>query len=103
MKKRWLILLCIGLRTLSYSVWAQSEDDPLPRRGYFGVGLEKATNGARVFSVAPDSTAAAVGIVIGDVIEVVDGRPAATPEAVVASIGHHRSGESVKIDLSRDG
>jgi dienelactone hydrolase len=101
--KRWLILLCIGLLSLSQPVRAQSGGDPLPRRGYFGVGLEKAENGARVFSVSPNSTAAAVGIVVGDVIEAVDSRPATSPEAVVALIGRHKAGESVKIDLRRDG
>jgi len=101
--KRWLIPLCIGLLSLSQPVRAQSADDPLPRRGYFGVGLEKAENGARVFSVAPDSTAAAVKIVVGDVIEAIDGRPATTPEAVVALIGRHKGGESIKIDMRRDG
>jgi dienelactone hydrolase len=81
---------------------AQPGSDPLPRRGYFGVGLEKAEGGARVFSVAPESTAGAVGILVGDVIEAVDGRPATSPEVVVATIGGHKSGESVKIDLRRD-
>ena len=100
---RWQILLCIGLLSLSPPVRAQMGDDPLPRRGYFGVGLEKADAGARVFSVAPDSTAAAVGIAVGDVIEAVDGRPATAPETVVALIGRHKSAESVKIDLRRDG
>jgi C-terminal processing protease CtpA/Prc len=42
------------------------------------VGLEKADGGARVISVAPDSTAAATGLIVGDVIEAVDGRPATT-------------------------
>jgi hypothetical protein len=99
----WLILVSIGLLRLSDFTLAQSGDDPLPRRGYFGVGLEKAENGARVFSVAPDSTAAAVKIIVGDVIEAVDSRPATSPEAVVALIGRHKGGESIKIDLRRDG
>jgi dienelactone hydrolase len=99
----WLVLVTIALLGLSDSTLSQSGDDPLPRRGYFGVGLEKAEKGARVFSVAPDSTAAAVKIVVGDVIEAVDSRPATSPEAVVALIGRHNGGESVKIDLRRDG
>jgi len=101
--KHWLILLCTGLLSLFQTVQAQSENDPLPRRGYFGVGLEKADNGARVFSVAPDSTAAAAKIVVGDVIEAVDGRPSVTTEAVIALIGRHKAGESLKIDIRRDG
>jgi len=99
----WLILVSIGLLSLSHPVLAQLGDDPLPRRGYFGVGLEKADNGARVSSVAPDSTAAAVGIVVGDVIEAVDRHPATAPEVVVTLIGRHKGGESVEIELRRDG
>jgi S1-C subfamily serine protease len=81
--KCWLILLCMGMLSLSQPVRSQSGGDPLPRRGYFGVGLEKAENGARVFSVAADSTAEAFKIAIGDVIEAVDGRPATSPDVVV--------------------
>ena len=83
----WLIVVSIGLLQ-------QSGDDPLPRRGFFGVGLEKAETGARVFSVAPDSTAAAVKIVVGDVIEAVDLQSVTSPEAVVALIGRHKGGDS---------
>ena len=99
----WLILVSIGLLRLSDSTLAQSGGDPLPRRGYFGVGLEKAENGARVFSVAPNSTAAAVKIVVGDVIDAIDSRPATSPEAVVALIGRHKGGDSITIDLRQDG
>jgi len=101
--KRWLILLYLGLFSLFPPVQAQSGDDPLPRRGYFGVGLEKAESGARVSSVAADSTAAAAKIVVGDVIEAVDGNPSTTPEAVIALLGRHKGGDSIKIDVSRDG
>ena len=97
-----LILASVVLLILVQSTFAQSENNVLPRRGYFGVGLEKAEGGARVFSVAPDSTAAATGLIVGDVIEAVDGRPATTPEVVVATIAGHHSGESVQIDLRRD-
>ena len=100
---RCLILANLGLLILCHPAMAQPGSDPLSRRGYFGVGLEKAEGGARVFSVAPDSTAGAIGIVVGDVIEAVDDRPATSPEAVVAMIGSHKSGESVKLDLRRDG
>src|SRR3954464_12719706 len=97
-----LLLASVVLLNLIQCTYAQSENDVLPRRGYFGVGLEKAEGGARVFSVAPDSTAAATGIIVGDVIEAVDGRPATAPEVVVASIAGHKSGESVQLALRRD-
>jgi len=96
-----LIVVSVGLLSLCGPVLGQSGGDDLPRRGYFGVGLEKAEKGARVFSVAPNSTAAAVEIVVGDVIEAVDGNPAVSPEAIVALIGRHKAGEPVKIALRR--
>jgi dienelactone hydrolase len=91
----------ISLMIMSLASFAQTETDPLPRRGYFGVGLEKAPDGARVFAVSPGSTAAAIGIVIGDVIEAIDGKPITSPDAVVAAIGRHRGGEIVTIALLR--
>ena len=98
-----LVLLCFGVLGLSHSVLAQLSDDLLPRRGYFGVGLEKADGGARVFSVAPDSTAAASDIRIGDVIEAVDDSPITSPQLVVELLGRHKAGQSVKINVHRDG
>jgi len=80
---------------------AQSGGDSLPRRGYFGVSLEKSETGARVFAVTPDSTASAAGIVIGDIIKTVDGVDVTAPEAVVAAIGKHKGGESIRIGLAR--
>jgi dienelactone hydrolase len=77
-----------------------SDSDALPRRGYFGVGLEKAESGVRVFAVTPDSTASAAGIEIGDVIHAIDGAGVLSPEAVVAAIGKHKGGESIRIDIA---
>jgi dienelactone hydrolase len=94
----WQIVLATGLLSL-----LQSPDDLLPRRGYFGVSLEKAEGGARVFAVAHESTAEAEGIVIGDVIAAVDNQPVTSPEVAVSAIGRHKSGELVKIDLRRNG
>ena len=91
MRAKLLVLLSIGVLGLSHSVLAQSGDDLLPRRGYFGVGVEKADGGARVFPVAPDSTAAAADVRIGDVIEAIDGSPnsivAETRDGVVSADG----------------
>lgn len=81
----------------------QRSTDPLPRRGYFGVALERSDAGVRVTGVTPGSTASAVGIAAGDFITSVDGRPADTTDAVIRAIGQHRSGESVFIGIRRDG
>ena len=97
-----LFAVSIGLLVLSSFVSAQFSDDLLPRRGYFGVGLENAEGGARVFSVAPDSTAAAAGITVGTIIEAVDGNTAASPQVVVELISRHKAGESVKIGVRQE-
>ena len=83
MRANLLALLSVGVLGLSHPVLAQSGDDLLPRRGYFGVGVEKADGGARVFSVATDSTAAAADVRIGDVIEAIEG-----PISVNACLDH---------------
>jgi hypothetical protein len=103
MRAKLLVLMSIGVLGLSRPVLAQSGEDLLPRRGYFGVGLEKADGGARVFSVATDSTAAAADVRIGDVIEAIDGSPITSPQLVVDLMGRHKAGQSVKLDLRRDG
>jgi dienelactone hydrolase len=92
--------LLFGLLLVAASARAQTGGS-LPRRAYFGVGLEKAPTGARVFAVSPGSTAAEVGIVVGDVIEVVDDETISSPEAVVAAISRHRGGETVRIGILR--
>lgn len=95
-----LVAVALGLTTLS--LFAQSETD-LPRRGYFGVGLEKGDEGVRVFAVTPGSTAAAAGIAVGDVIETIDGRPSGPPEAAAAAVGRHKAGETVTLRVRREG
>ena len=82
---------------------AQHAPDSLPRRGYFGVALEQSPSGPRVTAVTPGSTAAEVGITKGDLITVVDGRGVDTTAAVIGAIGRHRGGESVSIEIVRDG
>ena len=78
-------------------------DAGLPRRAHFGVGLEKAADGVRVFTIAPGSTAEGLGVAVGDIIQAVDGQAVNAPEAVVAAVGKHRSGESITLSVSRDG
>ncbi len=63
----------------------------------------KETSGALVTSVSPDSAAEKAGIAIEDVITGVNGREVTDAGQLRAAIGIHRAGESVKIDLVRDG
>jgi S1-C subfamily serine protease len=82
---------------------AQAAPDRLPRRGFFGVGLETIADGVRVTSVLPDSTAAAAGIVEGDIIAAVDGSPMLTSDAVISTMGHHKGGDPITVRISRNG
>ena len=98
-----LRLMFLGVVLIAQSAIAQQDTTPLPRRGYFGVGLEKSEGGARVFTVTQGSTAADAGISAGDVIAAIDDQPTRTPESVVSAIGRHKSGESVTIDVLQNG
>ena len=102
--RNWIRILFLLIVTLIVQpARGQSGSDPLPRRGYFGVGLEKNDAGVRIFAVSPGSTAAALGIAVGDILEAVDGQAASSPEVAVVAIGRHKSGETIKIDLRRNG
>jgi dienelactone hydrolase len=91
------------LMLMAHRAQGQSTADPLPRRGYFGVSLEKSDAGVRIFAVSPGSTAAAFGIEVGDILETVDGQAPISPEAAAAAIGRHKSGDAVRIEIRRNG
>jgi dienelactone hydrolase len=97
--------LAVGITwaVLGCCLVAQDSSDPLPRRGFLGVGLEQAGDGVRVFTVSPESTAAAVGISIGDVIVQLDGQPVTTPEFLIAAMGRRRGGDSIRLTIARNG
>jgi len=102
----WIVLPLIYVTLMAPPLQRQSGQsgvDPLPRRGYFGVGLEKSDAGVRIFSVSPNSTAAASGIEVGDILQAVDGETPVSPEAAVAAIGRHKSGDGIRIDIRRNG
>jgi len=103
MDNRAFISSVIAIAVLITVALGQSQDDILLRRAFFGVGLEKSADGARVTSVFPDSTAADAGIKAGDSLQAVDGQPTASPEAVIAAIGRHKVGDAVKIGFLRAG
>ena len=106
MQYRALLTLLILISTLLMPVrigFGQSDSNALQRRAFFGVGLEKSAEGVRVFAVTPDSTADASGIVVGDVIQAIDGRLMESPEAIVAAIGKRRGGDTVQIRFLRAG
>jgi len=82
---------------------AQRDAATLPRRGWFGVALGPHPDGAAVTAVVEGSTAAAEGILAGDVIRAVDAITVRAPGDVIVGIGRHAAGETAVIDLVRGG
>jgi Do/DeqQ family serine protease len=60
-------------------------------------------SGALVADVWPDGPAARAGLRQGDVVMAVDGRPAVDASGVNYVIATHRPGDSIGVDLRRDG
>ena len=60
-------------------------------------------DGALVAGVEPEGPAAKAGVEPGDVIRAVDGKPIKTPRDLAMTIGAAKPGETVKLDLIRDG
>jgi uncharacterized protein len=82
----------------------QAGGGSLPRRGFLGIALGADANGdVTAISIVGGSTAAALGIQPGDVIEMVDDVDIRTPTDVTTLIGQKRAGESISIRLSREG
>jgi serine protease Do/serine protease DegQ len=66
-------------------------------------GIDEDVEGALVQEVVPDSAAETAGIEVGDVITGVDGEKVSGASDLRTTIGLRRSGESVRIDIIRDG
>lgn len=74
--------------------------------GFLGVEIERPAGGeagAVVTSVQPGSAAALADIVPGDIIVAVDGRSVSDQLDLGAQIGGRAAGDTVEIDLVRDG
>jgi hypothetical protein len=83
--------------------WAQAADE-LPRRAALGVALAVRDDGAVVVSsMAETSAAAAAGLRVGDVIAALDGTPITAAAEVQATVGAHRGGDMLVVEIERDG
>lgn len=84
-------------------------------RGYLGVQLTELTPelrehfrvprdaGVMVAKIVADSPAAKAGLRVGDIITSVDGQRVDTPGDITRAVREKKSGDSVRIDYSRDG
>uniref|UniRef100_UPI0035B56D45 DegQ family serine endoprotease n=1 Tax=Natronospira proteinivora TaxID=1807133 RepID=UPI0035B56D45 len=100
---------------LARGIMDQIMDDGQVRRGRLGVSVQNLTpefadamdidrrDGALVTQVAPNSAAEEAGIEEGDVITRVNDRPITSIRELVTRIGLLRVGESVSIELLREG
>lgn len=82
---------------------ASASAEALSRRAQLGVALEQAEGGPRVTAVTAGATAAIAGVQAGDVITALNGEATPTNAALVAAAGRVRSGEAVRVTLSRNG
>ncbi len=76
-------------------------------RGYLGVGLHPVQipggAGLIVLSIEPNGPAANAGILIGDVLTALDGKPVGDTDGVQAHLGPDRVGQSLRASISRGG
>jgi pimeloyl-ACP methyl ester carboxylesterase len=106
--------LSLVIALLAASALAQS-DGPLPRKPFFGAGMQPptaeqrealrlpATGGFVVMQVLPGTTAEAAGLKVNDVLLSIDGRTIDAPAAVNQTLSQLPTGRPIKIEIVRDG
>ena len=77
-------------------------------RGYLGVGLQpvelsKHQRGLIVLSLEPEGPAAKAGVLVGDVLTGLAGKPVTDTEEVQTALEGHTIGQSVEAEVSRGG
>ncbi len=96
---------------IGFAVPANTVSDVIPRlergetirRAYLGVSTTAASGGAEVQEATAGGPAARAGLRAGDLIVTVAGERIADPDDVAAAIQDRRPGESVEIEVRRDG
>ena len=86
----------------------EKKKDPPPEKkpepaGFLGVGVGPVEGGLEVEIVVPDSSAAAYGIKVGDVIKQVNGKNTTSIEELRAALGGALAGAGAKVLLRRNG
>jgi len=75
----------------------ESGDVQIGPSAYLGIGAADGNGGVAVEQVEAGTGAADAGLTLGDTITAVDGTKVATADALVAQLGEHEPGDSVKI------
>jgi putative serine protease PepD len=72
-------------------------------RPYLGVTTAPHREGAEIQEVAPDSPAESAGLIPGDIITGIDGRPVRDPDDVADAIKGLEPGDDIEVEADRDG
>lgn len=68
-----------------------------------GLGAEGQRRGLLVAQLAPGGPAAAAGVLVGDLVVALDGRPLEASEALLEALGERGPGDTVRLELARGG
>ncbi|MBK8020378.1 MAG: PDZ domain-containing protein [Chloroflexi bacterium] len=95
------LILVMGVMAVGWAS-AQAQDDA--QRGFLGVSLSEDTEtGVTIMSIVADSAAETAGLQVGDVITGVNGTEIASAQEVADAVGALSAGDTVSLDISRDG
>jgi putative serine protease PepD len=72
-------------------------------RPYLGVTTAPHREGAEIQEVTPDSPAESAGLIPGDIITGIDGRPVRDPDDVADAIKGLEPGDDIEVEADRDG
>ena len=72
-------------------------------RGYLGVGLQPIASGLIVLSVEPNGPAERAGVLLGDIVTALDGKPVADTDDVQSVLEPEYVGKAIKASVIRGG
>jgi len=82
---------------------AEANSSDMTAHPFLGVSLQDGTDGVTVAEVVDGSAAATAGIKVGDMITAIDGTKVTTAAEAASAVATHKVGDSVTVDLTRDG